>query len=321
MASESVRVAVLDDYQHAASRYADWASLGPDVEVSFFHDHLGTPAEVVAALAPFQVVCLMRERTVFGAGVITQLPSLEMIVTTGMVNASLDVDAAIARGIAVCGTEVPGPETAEHAFLLIASVLNGFLADVAGVGLGDWQTGVGRRIQGSTLGLLGLGNLGAKVATYAKVFGMELLAWSQNLTDERAAEVGVERAEGLNDLFERSDVVSIHLKLSDRSRGLVTAKQLTALGPDGYLVNTSRGPIVVEEDLVQALSGGTIAGAALDTFDIEPLPSGHPLRHEPRALVTPHTAYVSRESYSAMYAQTVEDIAAWRADSPVRRIG
>lgn len=316
----TVRVAVLDDYQRVAATFADWSSLGPDVEVSYFHEHLGDPGAIVKALQEFDVVCLMRERTVLDADMISGLPRLRLIVTTGMVNASLDIAGASAHGVVVSGTDVSGPETAEHAWLLIAMLLNGLLSDIEGVRSGGWQTGVGRRLAGSTVGLLGLGNLGSQIAAYARSFGMNLLAWSQNVTDERAQERGAERAASLNDLFERSDIVSVHLKLSPRSRGLVAAEQLGLLGPDGYLVNTSRGPIVREPDLIEALRTGAIAGAALDTFDLEPLPADHPFRTEPRAIITPHTAYVSRESYIGMYGQTVEDIAAWLGGAPLRQL-
>jgi phosphoglycerate dehydrogenase-like enzyme len=313
-------VVVLDDYQRVAKEYGEWDGLGPDVTVDFVHRHLGSQAGVIAALQDYDVICLMRERTRVPAEVIEALPRLKMLVTTGMANACLDLSAATARCVVVCGTDVSIQETAEHSFLLIANVVNGMFADVRGVANGQWQSTVGRRIHGKTLGLLGVGNLGGMVAHYAKAFGMPLLGWSQNLTAERAVAVGVGLATSIDDLFRRSDVVSIHLKLSDRTRGVVTGQHLRLLGPEGYLVNTSRGPIVVEDDLVQALRGGVIAGAALDTFDIEPLPADHPLRTEPRALVTPHSAYVSQESYRAMYRETVEDISAWLAGAPVRRL-
>lgn len=314
------RIAVLDDYQKAAHLLAGWEFLGPTVTVDFFHEHLGGPKQVVDALQPYDVLVLMRERTALPAPVVGALPNLKLIVTTGMVNASVDVEAATARHITVSGTQGFGPETAEHAFVLIATLVNGFLIDVEGVRRGEWQTGLGRRLQGTKLGLLGLGSLGSAIATYAQAFGMELFAWSQNLTDERAEERGVTRVASIEELFEQSDVVSIHLKLSDRTRGLVTARHLELLGSDSYLVNTSRGPIVVENDLVRALEHGTIAGAALDTFDIEPLPLDHPLRTLPRALVTPHTAYVSRQTYTQMYAEVLEDITGWLSGSPTRRI-
>lgn len=316
----TVRVVVLDDYQRVAESMADWGSLSPDVEVSFLHEHLGGPTQVIEGLQGFDAVCLMRERTALPATVIEALPQLRLIVTTGMANASVDVEVAGAAGIPVCGTGGSGPETAEHAWLLIATLLNGFLVDAEGLRRGEWQTGLGRRLEGATLGLLGLGNVGARVARYAGAFGMRLLAWSENLTVERAGEHGASLTASLDDLFERSDIVSVHLKLSERTRGLVTGAQLGRLGSEGFLVNTSRGPIVAEADLIAALQGGTIAGAGLDTFDVEPLPVEHPFRSEPRVLATPHTAYVSQEAYTQMYPQMLECVAAWLAGAPIRQI-
>jgi phosphoglycerate dehydrogenase-like enzyme len=315
-----IRVAVLDDYQCVAESLADWDALTGRAEVAFFHDHQADPDQVVSRLLPFDVVCLMRERTPMPAAVIDALPRLRMIITTGMGNASVDVDAAHARGISVCGTEMSGPDTAELSWLLAASLLRGFVDEAASVRTGGWQHAVGRRISGATIGLLGLGNIGGAVARYAHAFGMEVLAWSQNLTPERADEYGA-RHVSEDELFSRSDVVSIHVRLSDRTRGLVTAHHLQLLGPEGYLVNTSRGPIVIEQDLVHALDSGIIAGAAIDTFDVEPLPAEHPLRTAPHALPTPHIGYVTRESYAQCYAQTLEDVVAWLDGSPVRVIG
>lgn len=315
-----MRVAVLDDYQRVAAELADWRPLTRRAEVEFFHDALATEEEVVARLAGFDVVCLMRERTPMPAAVIGRLPRLRLIVTTGMANAAIDLAAAAAGGVAVCGTQMGGPETAEFAWLAIAAVMRGLPAELQGVREGGWQVGLGRRLGGSTLGLLGLGNLGGAVARYARAFDMTLLAASANLTDERAAEVGAERV-GLDELFARSDVVSIHLKLSARTRGLVGADHLGLLGPSGYLVNTSRGPIVDERALIEAIREGRIAGAAIDTWDTEPLPADHPLRDHPRVLATPHLAYVTRESYTRAYAQTVDAVLAWMEGAPVRLLG
>jgi phosphoglycerate dehydrogenase-like enzyme len=261
----------------------------------------------------------MRERTPLPASVIEALPRLRLIVTTGMGNASVDLDAARARDISYCGTAMTGPDTAELSWLLAATLLRGFVVEAASVREGGWQRHVGRRLGGATLGLLGLGNIGATVARYARAFGMDVIAWSQNLTPDRASECGA-RYVSQDELFTRSDVVSIHVRLSERTRGLVTARQLELLGPQGYLVNTSRGPIVVESDLVYALNTGVIAGAAIDTFDVEPLPPAHPLRIAQRGFPTPHIGYVTRESYEQCYAQTLEDVVAWLDGSPVRVI-
>jgi len=314
-----IRVAVLDDYQRVAGSMADWSSLDGRAEVDFFHEHLGTPDDVVARLRPYDVVCLMRERTAMPAAVIDALPRLRLLVTTGMGNAAVDIEAARIRGVVVCGTRMSGPDTPELAWLLIATLLKGFLDNATDVRAGGWQRSVGRRLEGATLGLLGIGNVGGAVARYARAFGMNLLAWSQNMTPALAhahQATYVTRDE----LFELSDVVSIHVRLSERSRGLVTAHHLALLGADSYLVNTSRGPIVIEDDLLAALQDGTIAGAGLDTFDREPLPIDHPLRTAPRALLTPHIAYATRESYQEAYTQTVEAIEAWLTGAPIRRI-
>jgi len=314
-----VRIAVLDDYQQVAKRMAYWAVIEERAEVLFFHDHTAPGAETIDRLRGFDVVCLMRERTPLLAQDFAALPELRLVVTTGMGNASIDLTAARDHGVVVCGTEMSGPDTAEFAWLAIMAVMRGLSLEVDDVRDGGWQAGVGRRLEGATLGLLGLGNLGTVVARYANVFGMELLASSENLTIQHAATVGAARVD-LDELFERSDVVSIHLKLSERTRGLVTANQLALLGRDGYLVNTSRGPIVVEDDLVHAIRAGTIAGAAIDTWDVEPLPVDHPLRRHPRVLSTPHIAYVTRETYLDAYRQTVDAVLAWMSGNPIRRI-
>lgn len=314
-----VRVAVLDDYQQVAARMAYWSAVRERAEVVFFHDHTEPGPETIQRLRGFEVVCLMRERTPLLASDFAALPELRLVVTTGMGNASIDLEAAREHGVVVCGTEMSGPDTAEFAWLAIMAVMRGLTHEVDDLRAGGWQAGVGRRLEGATLGLLGLGNLGTAVARYASAFGMELLAASENLTAQRAAAVGAVRV-GVEELFERSDVVSIHLKLSDRTRGLVTGRHLELLGPDSFLVNTSRGPIVVEDDLVTAIETGAIAGAAIDTWDVEPLPADHPLRRHPRVLPTPHIAYVTTETYRAGYTQTAEAVLAWMLGSPIRRI-
>lgn len=314
-----MRVAVLDDYQGVAATMADWQQLEGKAEVTFLNATLGGPEEVVSALGEYDVLCLMRERTALPARVIEALPRLKLIVTTGMLNASVDVAAARSRGITVCGTGMGGPDTAELAWLLAATLLRGYLQEADEMRSGGWARSVGRRLSGSTIGLLGLGNVGSRVASYARAFDMHVLAWSENLTPERASSHGAEYVDQAA-LFERSDVVSVHLKLSDRTRGMVGASQLALLGPEGYLVNTSRGPIVVEDDLVRALHGGTIAGAGLDTFNIEPLPTDSPLRTAPRTLLTPHVGYVTRETYRQCYEETLEDVVAWLAGAALREI-
>lgn len=314
-----MRVAVLDDYQDVASSAADWDALTGRAEVRFFHDHVQTDDEVVARLSGYDVVVMMRERTPITGATIARLPDLRLIVTTGMWNASLDVKAARKRGVAVVGTTGGGPDTAELAWLLIMTVWRGLVKEVDEVRNGGWQATLGRRLRGATLGLLGLGVIGSQVAAFANAFGMSVLAWSQNLTSERANAEGA-RYVSRQGLFDHSDIVSIHLKLSGRTRGLVGCEELALLGPGGYLVNTSRGPIVVESDLIEALKSGTIGGAGLDTFESEPLPLDHPFRCNPRVVLTPHVGYVTRENYQEMFSQVVEDIIAWLDGLPIREI-
>ncbi len=309
------RIAVLDDYQHVAATFADWARL--DAEVVFFDDHLADEDALAERLAGFDVVCLMRERTPLTASLIARLPLLAFVVTTGMTNASVDRRALADRGIPIAGTGGVSLATAELTWALILSALRHVPTEVSGVRAGGWQATVGRELRGRTLGLLGLGRLGSAVATVGLAFGCDVVAWSENLTDERAAGVGVRRVEK-EALFRESDVLSIHTVLSRRTRGLVGAEELGLMKHDAVLVNTSRGPIVDEGALVAALSTGRLAGAALDVADTEPLPADHPLRSLDNVVLTPHLGYVTEETYREFFPQTVEDIAAWMSGSPIR---
>ena len=312
-----VSVAVLDDYQDVALSVADWSPLAGRAQVTRYTDHLADVGALAARLAGADVVVVMRERTPFPAELLARLPRLRLLVTTGMANAAVDLAAAAGRGVVVCGTAGGTAAAAELAWALVMAVARGVAADDRAIRAGRWQEQVGIELAGSTLGLVGLGKIGARMARYGQAFGMEVLAWSQNLTPERAAEHGA-RLVDRDGVFAGSDVVSVHLRLSDRTRGLVGARELELLGPDGRLVNTSRGPIVDEAALLTALRAGTIAGAALDVYDVEPLPPGHPLRSAPRTVLTPHVGYVSRQSYAAMYAQVVEDVVGWLDGAPVR---
>jgi phosphoglycerate dehydrogenase-like enzyme len=316
---------VLDDYQRVASGFADWASLGPDVHVAFFHEVIGQDA-LPATLAGFDVLVLMRERTAFGRSVLERLPALRLLVTTGMRNASVDVRYLNERGVLVCGTggsaggPVPGvPSTAEVAWALILAACKRVVIEDRAIRAGQWQLGLPANLAGATLGLAGLGHLGAAMVGPARAFGMDVIAWSRNLTDERAAAVGVRRV-GKSELLSASDVVSIHLVLSDRTRGLFQVADLALMKPTAVLINTSRGPIVDEHALVTALRDGTIAGAGLDVYDTEPLPAGHPLTTLPNVVLLPHLGYVSEPGLRQMYRQAVEDIAAFLAGSPIRII-
>lgn len=312
------RIAVLDDYQGVARQYADWDSL-PECEVHVFREHIAETATLIAALQGFDVIVAMRERTAFTAERLAALPRLRLLVTTGMANASIDMEAAKRNGVTVCGTSGNSRATSELAWGLILSLARSIPAEDARVRAGGWQRTVGVELQGRTLGLVGLGNQGGAMVPVAKAFGMAVIAWSQNLNAERAAEAGVE-AVGKEELFRRGDFVSVHYKLSPRSVGLVGAAEIALMQPTAFLVNTSRGPIVDKQALLEALQAGRIAGAGLDVYDIEPLPADDPFRSAPRTVLTPHLGYVSDRAYHTMYPHAVEDIAGFLRGEPVRVI-
>jgi phosphoglycerate dehydrogenase-like enzyme len=308
-------VAVLDDYQGVARAFGPWDAL--DADVTAFHDHLDGVEPLAERLAPFDVVVAMRERTPFGADLLARLPRLRLLVTTGMANPSIDVAAARERGVVVCGTgSLPSP-TAELTWALILALLRHVPAEDARMRAGGWQATVGTELAGRTLGVIGLGRLGRRVARVARAFEMDVLAWSQNLRPEDARAHGAEPV-GRDELLARADVVTIHLRLSGRTRGLIGAPELARMKPSAVLVNTSRGPIVDETALVAALRDGVIAGAGLDVFATEPLPPGHPLRSAPNTVLTPHLGYVTRGTYARFFADAVEDIAAFQRGAPVR---
>lgn len=317
----SVRVAVLDDYHRRAHELADWDSL--DAEISFLHTPI--PREQLAAeLAGFDVLVLMRERTAFPREVLEQLPRLSLLVTTGMRNASVDIAYLRERGVTVSGTAtgLPGagvPSTAEVAWALILSVLKRVTIEDRAIREGVWQTGFPRNLAGLTLGLAGLGRLGGAMVAPARAFGMEVIAWSQNLTAERARSAGVAQVSKTR-LLAESDVLSIHLVLSDRTRGLFGPAELALMKPTAVLINTSRGPIVEERALIDALRERRIAGAGLDVFDREPLPAGHELTTLENTVLLPHLGYVSEDAFRSMYAQVVEDIAAHIRGQPIRLV-
>jgi phosphoglycerate dehydrogenase-like enzyme len=310
-----MRLAILDDYQRVALDMADWSPLRAAVEITVFDRHLGALDAVADALAGFEIVCIMRERTPFPASLFERLPKLRLLVTTGRRNAAIDLAAAARQGVTVCGTGSPGHAAGELAFTLILALARGLLSEANSVRAGGWQVGIGRDLHGATLGLLGLGHIGAQIAGFGKAFGMNLIAWSQNLTDARAAEVGVRRV-ARDELFAGADFVTIHLRLSPRTEGLVGARELALMRPDAYLINTSRGPIVDQDALIQALEQGRIAGAALDVYDQEPLSTGHPLRRTPNLLLTPHIGYVTRETYRVFYRETALLVQAWLDGAP-----
>ncbi len=315
-----MRCAILDDYQNVALSMADWSLLAGDVDLTVFNAGLGDEAAVAAALADFEIVCLMRERTPFSASLIAALPRLKLIVTSGPRNAAIDVAAAKARGVVVCGTESVAHPTAELTFAHILEFARKVGHENARLKAGaPWQETIGRDLNGRTLGLLGLGRLGGRVAKIARAFEMNVIAWSENLTEARAAEADA-RLVPKEELFREADFLSIHLVLSGRSQGLVGAAELALMKPHAVLVNTSRGPIVAEADLLDALRAGRIAGACIDVFDEEPLPPGHPYRAEPRVQLSPHLGYVTEDAYRVFYGQIVEDIRAFLDGSAVRVI-
>jgi len=307
----TVKIAVIDDYQAVAHSFGDWSELPADV--SFFHDHCATESDLVDRLAPFEIVGVMRERTAFPKSLLVQLPNLRLLVTTGRRNSAIDMEAASELGITVGFTSSPGHATAELAMALILSLARNLSVESGSMSDGGWQVGIGRDLRGASLGLVGLGRLGSQVAGYAAAFGMEIGAWSENLTEERCTEVGVTRL-SRDDLFRNSDFVSVHLRLSDRTIGLIDGELLGMMRSDAYLINTSRAGIVDEGALVAALQTSAIAGAALDVYESEPLPSDHRLRTTPRLLLTPHIGYVTRETYEVFHGEMVEVIAAYLQD-------
>jgi phosphoglycerate dehydrogenase-like enzyme len=313
-----LRLAILDDFQNVVRSVADWSVLEDRVQITVFNDHLANLDAVAKRLEPFEIVVCIRERTRFPRALFEKLHNLKLLVTGGMRNLGIDLAAAKERGVLVCGTESIGYSTAELTWGLILATVRNIPREVESVRNGGWQVGLGVGLRGKTLGVIGLGRQGGPVAGYGKAFGMKVLAWSQNLTAERCAEHGVELAKSLDDLLSRSDVVTIHVILSERTRGLIGAKELGSMKRSAFLINTSRGPIVEETALIAAVEGGIIAGAGLDVFDIEPLPPDHPFRRIDRIVATPHLGYTAKEGYEQFFGQGVEDIDAWLKGKPIR---
>ena len=313
-----LRAAILDDYQNVALRLTDWSPVAKDVEVKVFNAPIGDDNAVIKALQGFTIINMMRERTPFNRKVIEGLPDLKLLITTGARNNSIDLKAAAERGVTVCGTGGIGKRTAAVAIGLMLELTRHIGFENARMKSGaPWQTTLGDDIEGKTLGVLGLGKLGQRVAATAKTLGMKVIAWSQNLTPEKAREAGADYV-SKEDLFRNADVVSIHVILSDRSRGLVGAKELGLMKKTAYLINTARGPIVEEKALIAALNAKTIAGAGLDVFDIEPLPVDHPFRKMDNVVLTPHLGYVTEQNYRKQYPDVVQDIRAWLDGKPMR---
>jgi phosphoglycerate dehydrogenase-like enzyme len=305
-----IRIAVLDDYQNVALSIADWSALGTRATVTVFNDHLTDIDALVARLQPFDVVCIMRERTPMTRAVIERLPALRLIASTARQNASIDLAAAAERGIEVAHTGYSSTPTIELTWALILASARHLIAENASLREGGWQRHVGEDLSGRTLGVLGLGNVGGEVARIGRAFGMQVIAWSHHLTTERASEAGAVLVTK-DELFRLADIVTVHLVLSRRTRGLVGKRELALMKPTALLVNTSRGPIVVEADLLDALESNTIAGAAIDVYDQEPLAADHPFRRLPKLLATPHIGFVSRDLYRRFYEGTIDNIVRW----------
>jgi D-3-phosphoglycerate dehydrogenase len=318
--SMKYRCAILDDYQNVALSYADWSKIAGDVEVKVFNQPFKNKEEVHRALQGFQIIAMMRERTAFLRDTIEALPDLKLLITTGAGNKSIDLAAAAERGVTVAGTGTFGNPTTGIAFGLILELTRRIGFENARMKAGaPWQVTVGHDIEGMTLGIIGLGKLGRRMANVAKAFGMKVIAWSPNLTPEKCKEAGVDYATK-EDLLRNADIVTIHVQLGDRSRGLLGAKDLALMKPTAYLINTSRGPIVDEKALIAALTTGRLAGAGLDVFDVEPLPVDHPFRKLDNVVLTPHLGYVSVENYKVYYPDIVANIRAFVDGKPVKVI-
>jgi phosphoglycerate dehydrogenase-like enzyme len=311
------RIVLLDDYQGIALDYGGWDRVPDEWEKVALCQHIADPDELVEALAGAEIVVAMRERTPFSAATLDRLPDLKLLITTGMGNVAIDVAAAQRNGVLVCGTGMHAPGTAELAWGLILGLLRKIPSEDAAMRLGGWQTTIGGDLAGATLGLVGLGRLGKRMVPVAKAFEMDVVAWSTNLDSDEARAAGAEPVTK-DELFERSDVVSVHYKLSERSHGLIGAGELALMKPSAYLINTSRGPLVDADALLEALEAGTIAGAGIDVYDTEPLPVDHPLRSAPHAIITPHLGYVTEDTYTVFFTDAVEDVLAWLAGEPVR---
>lgn len=311
-----MKIAFLDDWLDCARSSTDWSDLASAHQLVFFNDTVTGPA-LAERLYPFDIVCCMRERSLISADLLDNLPNLKLLVTSGMRNAAIDLDAAAKRGLPVSGTDIPGHATAELTMTLIGMLARQLLPAANAMATGGWQTHLGRDLRGARLGILGLGRLGSQLAGLARPFGMEIQAWSQNLTAARCAEANVKFVDK-DTLFASSDFISIHLKLSDRVTGLVGARELGLMKPSAYLINSSRAPIVDMPALGKALQSGQLAGAALDVYDLEPLPADDPMRSWPNLLLTPHIGYVTEQTMQIFHSQMAENIRAFLDGAPIR---
>jgi phosphoglycerate dehydrogenase-like enzyme len=315
-----MKIAILDDYTNSAAALADWSGLG---EITVYNDTLADPAALIAHLEPYEAICVMRERTPLPSALLHALPNLRLVVTTGPRNASIDLAAAKACGITVCGTESRKTTTSELAVLMMLALNRRLMPEVTSLNAGGWQTGLGRDLAGLRLGLVGLGNIGAQMAAFGRAFGMEVSAWSSNLTNARCADLGVTRAASLHELMAVSDVVSVHLVLSDRTRGLIDAAAFAAMKPGAVFLNTSRAPIHDTAALIAGLHHGHPAMAGIDVFDTEPLPADDPIHDTAlissgRLLLTPHLGYTTEATFRLFYQQTAEALRAFQSGAPIR---
>ena len=316
---KKIKIAVLDDYQNVTHHFANWEKLSKKIELKIFNEFIGGDADLSEILYDYDVLCLMRERTPLPGNVINKLPNLKLVITSGMWNASIDAETLKEKNIIYCGTETKIHSTAELAWALIMNSWRGLQTEIQNMKDGNWQTTIGRGLKGNTLGIFGLGKQGLQVANYAKAFGMRVIAWSHNLTQEYCEKVGVEYVKS-DDLFKISDVLTIHTRLSDRTRGYIDSGNLKLMKKNSVIVNTSRGPIIREKDLIDALNNSVISCAALDVYDQEPLPKDHILRKTKNLILTPHIGYVSEEAYEKFFDGYIRAIEAFINKNPINQI-
>ena len=316
---KKIKAAVLDDYQNITHKFANWSSLKNQIELSIINKYIGADTDLIDKLIDFEVLCLMRERTPLPEKLISKLPNLKLVITSGMWNASIDLEALKKRNIVCCGTDTKIHSTAELAWALIMVGWRGLQTEFDNMKSGNWQTRVGRGLKGHTIGIFGLGKQGLQVANFANAFGMNVIAWSHNLKKEDCEKVNVKYVSS-SELFELSDILTIHTKLSDRTIGFIDKQKLSLMKKDSLLVNTSRGPIIKEDDLIYVLKNKVIGCAALDVFDIEPLPKNHELRNIKNVILTPHIGYVSQEAYELFFAGYIIAIKAFLDSKPINQI-
>ena len=316
---EKIKVAILDDYQNVTHKFADWDSLSDKIDLNIFNGYIGNDNNLAEQLKDYDVLCLMRERTPLPKELINKLPNLKLVITSGMWNASIDTDELKARNITYCGTDTKIHSTAELAWALIMNSWRGLQTEIQNMKDGNWQTTVGRGLKGNTLGIFGLGKQGLQVANFAKAFDMRVIAWSHNLKKEDCEKANVEYVSS-SDLFKLSDILTIHTKLSERTQGYINKDKLKLMKKESVIVNTSRGPIIKEQDLIDVLNQGAISCAALDVFDQEPLPAGHILRKTKNTILTPHIGYVSEEAYKKFFNGYLKAIEAFLNGKPINQI-